>query len=168
MCTCLSRTRVAASALDARGASGPREAFSGPPRPQRVCARGGFYLSRARRARRSWIPRTLSIADPWVHSPLGISFRAVRDNLNGASFASPERTISRPFRAAQADPQLRCRHAVCRNVITYADVHETNYSVAIEDNISLPFSALFHIYLTSRHRRLLITIHFSFLFLYTH
>lgn len=115
VCMYLSRTRVAERALArTRGASGPlvRARLSLDHPAHNVCA---LYLTYARRARRSWIPvyaPPLSIADSWVHSPLGIGSRAVRDNLNGAGFAIVSRAISRPP-AVQAGPHLRRSH---RNV----------------------------------------------------
>lgn len=46
-----------------------REAFSGPPRPQRVCARGSLSLLR------SSIVDPACALDRRFHSPLGIGFR---------------------------------------------------------------------------------------------
>lgn len=125
MCTCLSFSLYESNRELALAKRMVREAFSGPPRPQCcVCSISFTLVALVDRGSRT---AALDITDSWVHSPLGISSRSVRDNLNGVGFAIISRSnandLSYARRSSESiyDDRIDVRNLPIRNIIIYVN-----------------------------------------------
>jgi len=148
VCTCLSFSLYESNRELALAKRMVREAFSGPPRPQCcVCSISFTLVALVDRGSRT---AALDITDSWVHSPLGISSRSVRDNLNGVGFAIISRSnandLSYARRSSESiyDDRIDVRNLPIRNIIIYVN---RLFNVFFSKRIQLCLSLYYFIFI---------------------